>query len=212
MPHSQRPEMRELVLSPQEHVVAGGPAEELEQQIQVNYRQGVQSILVDMRAVPAIDSAGVRALVRGHTTAERLGRRFCLVGPNAKVLEVLRLSMLDHVFTISDSVTVARERPFPWTTAITIAGVLLVGLGLVVTGYWWPAGAEGDIGAAVLTGGEQPSAIRWRSPMFELAKLVAAARHRHARHRRAPAEPQRPRRANPRWIRRRCCCASRARS
>ena len=50
MPHSQRPEMRELVLSPQEHVVAGGPAEELEQQIQVNYRQGVQSILVDMRA------------------------------------------------------------------------------------------------------------------------------------------------------------------
>ena len=92
MPQSQRPEMRELVLSPQEHLVAGGPAEELEQQIQVNYRQGVQSIFVDMRAVPAIDSAGVRALVRGHTTAERLGRRFCLVGPNAKVRDVLRLS------------------------------------------------------------------------------------------------------------------------
>src|SRR5262245_51079456 len=57
MPQSQRPEMRELVLSPQEHLVAGGPAEELEQQIQANYRHGVESILVDLRAVPAIDSA-----------------------------------------------------------------------------------------------------------------------------------------------------------
>jgi anti-anti-sigma factor len=175
MPQSQRPEMREMVLSPQENVISGGPAEELEQQIQANFRQGVESILVDMRAVPAIDSAGVRALVRGHTTAERLGRRFCLVGPNAKVRDVLRLSMLDQVFTISDSVTVARARPFPWATAITIAGVLLVGLGLVVTGYWWPTGTEGDTGAAALTGGEQSSAIRWRSPMFELAKLIVAA-------------------------------------
>ena len=175
MPHSQRPEMRELVLSPQEHLVAGGPAEELEQQIQVHYRNGVQNLLVDMRAVPAIDSAGVRALVRGHTTAERLGRRFCLVGPNAKVRDVLRLSMLDHVFTISDSVTGARERPFPWASAITIAGVLLVGAGLVVTGYWWPSGSEGDNSAAAFPGGEQSSAVRWHSPMFELAKLIVAA-------------------------------------
>src|SRR5262245_20239878 len=119
---TQRPEMRELVLSPQEHLVAGGPAEELEQQIQSSFRQGVQSVLVDLRAVPLIDSAGVRALVRGHTTAERLGRRFCLVGPNAKVREVLRLSMLEQVFTISDSVMVARERPFPWTSVATVVG------------------------------------------------------------------------------------------
>src|SRR5262245_36353878 len=172
---TQRPEMRELVLSPQEHLVAGGPAEELEQQIQSSFRQGVQSVLVDLRAVPAIDSAGVRALVRGHTTAERLGRRFCLVGPNAKVRDVLRLSMLEHVFTISDSVTVARERPFPWSTVITIAGVLLVGIGLVVTGYLLPAGADGDSGAAILTGAESSSAQRWHSPMFELAKLIVAA-------------------------------------
>jgi anti-anti-sigma factor len=168
--------MREMVLSPQEHLVAGGPAEELEHQIQVNYRQGVQSILVDMRAVPEIDSAGVRALVRGHTTAERLGRRFCLVGPNAKVRDVLRLSLLDHVFTISDSVTVARERPFPWATLVTAAGVLLVGVGLVVTGYVWPPRLETDAGGVgVFTGADAASPARWPSPMFELAKLVVAA-------------------------------------
>ena len=132
----QRPEMRDLVLSPQEHLVAGGPAEELEQQIQNHFRHGVQSILVDLRAVPEIDSAGVRALVRGHTTAERLGRRFCLVGPNAKVRDVLRLSLLEHVFTISDSVTIAQARPFPWPTVITFWSLVLstgvsVSVGLV---------------------------------------------------------------------------------
>jgi anti-anti-sigma factor len=175
MPQSQRPEMRELVLSPQEHLVAGGPAEELEQQIQSNYRQGVQSVVVDLRAVPAIDSAGVRALVRGHTTAERLGRRFCLVGPNAKVRDVLRLSMLEQVFTISDSVSVARERPFPWATVATGAGVLLVGVGLVVTGYVWPPRLDGDSGVGVFAGADAASPVRWQSPMFELAKLVVAA-------------------------------------
>jgi anti-anti-sigma factor len=175
MPHLQRPEMRELVLSPQEHLVAGGPAEELEQQIQAHYRQGVQSIFVDMRAVPAIDSAGVRALVRGHTTAERLGRRFCLVGPNAKVRDVLRLSLLEQVFTISDSVTVARERPFPWASVATGAGVVLVGVGLVVTGYLWPPRFDGDSGVGVFTGADAASPARWQSPMFELAKLVVAA-------------------------------------
>ena len=175
MPHTQRPEMRELVLSPQEHLVAGGPAEELEQQIQLHFRQGVQSVVVDLRAVPALDSAGVRALVRGHTTAERLGRRFCLVGPNAKVRDVLRLSLLEHVFTISDSVTVARARPFPWATILTAGGVLLVGIGLVVTGYWWPTPTDGDGSVAALTGADQGSPTRWQSPMFELAKLIVAA-------------------------------------
>jgi anti-anti-sigma factor len=177
MPHSQRPEMRELVLSPQEHLVAGGPAEELEQQIQAHYRQGVQSILVDMRAIPAIDSAGVRALVRGHTTAERLGRRFCLVGPNAKVRDVLRLSMLEHVFTISDSVTVARARPFPWNALLIGGGVALVGLGLVAIGLVWPTAGTGDLGVpAELSGTEGATAVsRLAAPAFELAKLVVAA-------------------------------------
>src|SRR5688500_19018871 len=89
-----RSEARELVLSPQEHLIAGGPAEQLEQLIQISFKQGVQRVFIDLRAVPALDSAGVRALVRGHTSAERLGRQFCLVAPNARVLDVLRLSHL----------------------------------------------------------------------------------------------------------------------
>ena len=66
---SQRSEPRELVLTPREELVAGGPAEQLEQQIQTSFKGGVHRIVVDLRDVPMIDSAGVRALVRGHTTS-----------------------------------------------------------------------------------------------------------------------------------------------
>jgi len=170
----QRSEARELVLSPQEHLIAGGPAEQLEQQIQASFRQGVQNVYVDMRAVPEIDSTGIRALVRGHTTAERLARSFCLVAPNSRVREVLRVSMLEQVLKISESVMVARARPFPWATVITVSGVALVGVGLVATSYWWRPLAESESGISALTNPES-SPARWTSPFFELAKLVVAA-------------------------------------
>jgi anti-anti-sigma factor len=170
----QRSEAREIVLSPQEQLIAGGPAEQLEQQIQTSFRHGVQRVYVDMRAVPALDSTGVRALVRGHTTAERLGRSFCLVAPNARVRELLRLSMLEQVLRISDSVIGARERPFPWTTVITTTLVGLVGIGLVMVGYWWPAALEEHAVANPLTTADA-SPTRWVSPLFEASKLVVAA-------------------------------------
>jgi anti-anti-sigma factor len=168
-----RAETRELVLSPQEPLVAGGPAEELEQLIQSNFKQGVQRMFVDLRAVPSLDSAGVRALVRGHTSAQRLGRHFCLVGPNPKVRELLRLSHLEQVFTIGDSVTAARSQPFPWRQVGVAAGVVSVGLGLVASGYLYPAMTP----VAELTNAVgQPEVLRtWDSPLYELAKLAVAA-------------------------------------
>ena len=172
----QRGEARELVLSPQEHLLAGGPAEQLEQLIQTSFKQGVQRVFVDLRAVPAVDSAGVRALVRGHTSAQRLGRHFCLVAPNQRVRELLRLSHLEQVFTISESVTTARSRPFPWRPIATAIGVIAIGLGLVATGYIWPAGifetAESTANPFGAAASPPPS---WESPLFELAKLGVAS-------------------------------------
>ena len=172
-PH--RAEARELVLSPRENLVAGGPAEQLEQLIQSSLKHGAQRVFVDLRGVPMLDSAGVRALVRGHTSAQRLGRQFRLVAPNNRVLEMLRLSRLDQVFTICDSVTIARERPFPWASIGTGVGVTLVGLGLVAAGYWLPPPGS-DVGSTSLTGVPLPGAVsNWDSPLFELAKLAVAA-------------------------------------
>ena len=174
----QRSEARELVLSPQERLVAGGPAEQLEREIQASLKLGVQRVVIDMRKVPSIDSAGVRALVRGHTSSERLGRQFSLVGPNEKVREVLRLSLLEQVFTISDSIRVARSRPFPWVEVLTASMVVVVGVVLVISERWFPlAGLAPAAPTATFPPGQAAPVIpvEQPSPFFELAKLVVAA-------------------------------------
>jgi anti-anti-sigma factor len=175
----KRAEARELVLSPQERLVAGGPAEQLEKEIQSSLKQGVQRIVVDMRKVPEIDSAGVRALVRGHTSAERLGRQMSLVSPNEKVREVLRLSLLEQVFTITDSIRVARAKPIPWMGILTATAVVLVGVLLVLSERWFPLAGLAESTPAQTpfqgAGAQAAPAAPQPSPFFELAKLVVAA-------------------------------------
>ncbi|WP_239491795.1 STAS domain-containing protein [Luteitalea sp. TBR-22] len=165
-----------LVLSPQEALVAGGPAEELERRIQGLFREGYRHVVVDLRAVPTADSAGVRALVRGHTSAQRLNRRFTLISPNPHVREVLTLSLLDGVLEVKDSVADAKAQDVRWDRILTLTGVLVVGVGLVGTGMVWPtlglptatAPAAGSPFVASPPGG-------FDHPLFELAKLVASA-------------------------------------
>jgi anti-anti-sigma factor len=168
----QRHDGRELLLSPQESLVTGGPAEQLEQLIQTSFKQGVQRIFLDLRAVPMLDSVGIRALVRGHTSAERLGRQFVLVAPNARVRDVLQISHLDQVFAICDSVTTARARPVPWSRIATGVVVAGVGFALVLAGYLVPPDASPS---ANPFGGELGGGPAWHSPFFELAKLGVAA-------------------------------------
>jgi anti-anti-sigma factor len=92
-----------LMLSPQEPLVAGGPAEELERRIQEVFKAGYEHVVIDLGGVPTADSAGIRALVRGHTTAQRLSRRFTLVSPNPRVRELLELSLLTRVLEDVDT-------------------------------------------------------------------------------------------------------------
>jgi anti-anti-sigma factor len=170
----QRGETRDIVLSPQESLVAGGSAEQLEQLIQLSYKQGVQQIVVDLQGVPRVDSAGVRALVRGHTSAERLGRQFCLVAPKPRVLETLRVSHLEQVFTIHESIPVARARPIPWMSMLTGVGIAALAVMLVAVGYIWPEGGiVRDSGS--IPGVPDSAPPSWESPLFELAKLGVAA-------------------------------------
>jgi anti-anti-sigma factor len=163
-----------LVLSPQEPLVAGGPAEEFERRIQDVFKSGYLHVLVDLRGVPEADSAGIRALVRGHTSAQRLNRRFTLVGPNTKVRKLLELSLLANVFDIADTIGEARARAIKWDRLLMVGAVVAVGLSLVGIGLWRP-----DFGVAPATGqtlpGMPPTTGPLAHPLFELAKLVVAA-------------------------------------
>jgi anti-anti-sigma factor len=176
MPSPYTPTGSRLVLSPQEPLVSGGPAEELERRIQELFRQGYRHVVVDLRAVPSADSAGIRALVRGHTSAQRLNRRFTLIGPNPRVMGLLNLSLLDRVLEIKESIAEARANEVRWDRVLTVAGVLVVSVVLVGSGWYWPGLGSVPRGAADAEGvfGVQPP-LDLGHPLYELAKLIAAA-------------------------------------
>ena len=67
-----------IVLTPTEGLLAGGSAEAFERELQDLFRRGYRHLAVDL-STASIDSAGVRALVRGHSTARRLGATVRLV-------------------------------------------------------------------------------------------------------------------------------------
>ena len=181
VPTHSRSSGRALVLSPQEQLIAGGSAEQLERQIQATLRGGVQHVIVDLRNVPVVDSAGIRALIRGHTSAQRLGRQLTIVGPNARVREEIGLLRLQDVLQICDTLSEAKATPFPWGRALTFGAVAVVGTALVVVGVLWPTfGLQTSAVRTAPTSPFGPTASvnppvpGWSEPLYEFSKLVVA--------------------------------------
>ena len=167
-----------LLLSPQEALVAGGPAEELERRIQEVFRSGYEHVVIDLRGVPTADSAGIRALVRGHTSAQRLNRRFTVVSPNQKVMQLLELSLLTRVLEVVDTLVEAKTKSIPWDRVWTGLAVALAGLTLVAVGVRWPSlglDAPGLSNAIPGVTDASSAPLTFSNPLFELAKLIAAA-------------------------------------
>ena len=168
-----------MVLSPQEPLITGGPAEELERRIQETFKAGYEHVVIDLRGVPTADSGGVRSLVRGHTTAQRLNRRFTLVSPNPKVLELLELSLLTRVLEVVDSLGEAKAKAIPWDKLWTGVAVAMVGLALVGVGVRYPdlglGSADGAADAIRDRAAAATADAPFAHPLFELAKLIAAA-------------------------------------
>ena len=168
-----------LVLSPQEPLVAGGPAEAFESQLRQLYRSGQRHLVIDFKRVPTIDSAGIRALVRGHTTAQRVEGTLRLAALPARVREMLDASRLASVFDIYDSTEAARIASWPWRAIrITLSGAVLCGT-LVWLGLRWPNQLAGinEIAGEVIGGAKNAPAIPVHpfQPFIELGKLVVAA-------------------------------------
>jgi len=167
---------RSLVLSPQQALVAGGAAEAFEHQVQALYEQGQRHLVVDLTCVTDLDSRGVRALVRSHTTGQRLGGTLRFANANARVLSVLQLAGLDQVLALHGSLRAAAKRSWPWRRAAAVVGVAALSAGLV----WWeswapqvPLAAEPSFAQSVSSTGASASPLL--HPFQQVFKLAAAA-------------------------------------
>jgi len=161
-----------LVLSPTEPLVDGGSAEQLERSIQRLLADGHRHLVVDLEGVPRIDGGGVRALVRGYTTARRVGGSFSLARANQEVRAFLRDAHLDTVFPIADSLQQAQARAWPWRTIGFAAAAASFCLALV-----W--GGSNGLDPATVTvpelaaSADRPLALT--NPFLSLLKLIVAA-------------------------------------
>jgi len=169
-----------LVVSPREDLLAGGAAEDFEQRLQALFRRGSRHIVADLRQVNAIDSAGIRAMVRAHSTAQRLAGSFRLANARPRVLEVIRLSRLDSVLECYDTLEAATERPMPWRTLALAVLIVAIAAGLVWLGGWLSVNGSTVAGSVPpeLMGGASRSGASggdWRyAPAVELLELVSA--------------------------------------
>ena len=170
-----------MLLTPREPLVAGGAAEAFERQLQQLVRNGHRSIVIDLSAVKAIDSAGIRALVRAHTSAKRVGGTLRLAAVDQTVTKVLDLSHLSGIFEMYDSVESARVAAWPWPAIwLTTGGVTLCAV-LAWVGFMWPnelANAESALGEAFSGAATTTDSLRGSNPfrpLLELGKLVSAA-------------------------------------
>ena len=164
----------QLVLSPQEGLVENGPAEEFERHVQGLFRDGHRHLAIDLQGVSQIDSAGIRAIVRGHTTAQRLGGSFKLVAPNESVRTVLHVLHLDTVFNIYDSIDAAQEREWSWKTLAITAGGAALCLALLLGGLRYPLAPLPPGQAARPLQEATGEALPVRA-FVEVLKLIAAA-------------------------------------
>jgi len=167
-----------MLLTPREPLVGGGAAEAFEQQLQLLIRNGYRNLVVDLAGVEAIDSAGIRALVRGHTSARRVDGTLRLAAARRKVADVLELSHLGGIFQMHESVDAAKIAAWPWPAIRAAAGGTALCAVLVWAGLRWPAELSGLPQAAttaIIGGTPEPPVFTTLQPFVELSKLVAAA-------------------------------------
>jgi anti-sigma B factor antagonist len=67
------------------------------------------SLIIDLTAVPFVDSAGIGALVAAYVSSQNSGRSLALVGANERVRNSLRVAWVEQLFRFFDSVSAAEE-------------------------------------------------------------------------------------------------------
>lgn len=90
------------IIQPSGHINASN-ASELQRQLTVAVASQQYSILVDMKRVESLDSAGLMALISALSLAQSLKRRFSLCSVAPSIRMIFELTQLDGAFEIFES-------------------------------------------------------------------------------------------------------------
>lgn len=168
------------MLTPRQPLVAGGGAEDFEASVKRLLGQGNRLLIADLNAVTAIDSAGVRALVRAHTSAGRVGGSFRIARPTAHTRELLAMARLDGVLSVYDSVVAAKHQPFQWRETVRVTGGAVTCLAIAAIGLAFrvpQTGAVPSMGTSPIVPDAASGALwalPWGYPFSEVVQLVSA--------------------------------------
>jgi anti-anti-sigma factor len=66
-----------------------------------------RSLILDLAAVPYVDSAGIGALVGAYVSRHNSQRNLALVGVNERIRNSLKMAWVEQLFRFFDSVTAA---------------------------------------------------------------------------------------------------------
>lgn len=87
----------------------GEGSDPLDEKLQRLIAAGCRAVLLDCRRVSAIDSRGIKALVRALTSMQRSGGQLKLLQPGTRVREVLEMTRLHTVIETFDDEPQALE-------------------------------------------------------------------------------------------------------
>src|SRR5271169_570885 len=67
-------------------------------------------LIVDVADVPYIDSAGIGCLVGAHVSRENAGRKLVVAGASERLINMLKATKVDQLFTFASTVEDARAK------------------------------------------------------------------------------------------------------
>jgi anti-sigma B factor antagonist len=101
-----------VVFTPMEEKLDSALSPKLKSELLTVQAEGYPNLIIDMSQVKYADSSGLSALLVGNREFSRNGGIFIIANPQDHVMKLIKISMLDKVFHLVDSLEEAAEAIF----------------------------------------------------------------------------------------------------
>ncbi|MGY6742468.1 MAG: STAS domain-containing protein [Cecembia sp.] len=101
-----------VVFTPMEEKLDSALSPKLKSELLTVHAEGYNNLIIDMSQVKYADSSGLSALLVGNREFSRNGGIFIIAAPQEHVMKLIKISMLDKVFNIVDTLEEAAEAIF----------------------------------------------------------------------------------------------------